>query len=94
MRVNACPSVRSLCGRKTICPDKMAIERPEARKVPTGHLASPESTTRTRFQSWPSSGLRVVITVQRLGCSDAGLLGLVLSAELSLPEDELGGILG
>lgn len=44
--VNACPSVCSLCGRKTICPEKMAIERAEARRVPTGHLVLDRAKSR------------------------------------------------
>ena len=34
------PPVCSLCGRGTICPENLATERPEARRVPTGHLVS------------------------------------------------------
>lgn len=46
-RVNACPSVCSLCGRGTICPENPATVRPVARRVPTGHLASEAATSRS-----------------------------------------------
>lgn len=47
VRVNACPSVRSLCSRKAICPKNLATERSEASRVPTGHLASEAATSRS-----------------------------------------------
>lgn len=43
---NACPSACPLCSRGTICPETLATERPEARRVPTGHLASRANTSR------------------------------------------------
>ncbi len=50
VRVNACRSVCSLCGRMTICPEKLATERPEARRVHTGHLASRSLVSRRKAQ--------------------------------------------
>jgi len=46
VRVNACPSECFLCSRKTICPEHLATERPDARRVPTSHLASEARTSR------------------------------------------------
>lgn len=46
VQVAACPSVCSLCSRRTICPGNLATERPEARGVPAGHLAPGARTSR------------------------------------------------
>lgn len=40
VRVIACPPMCSLCSRKAICPENLATECPEARKVLSSHLAS------------------------------------------------------
>lgn len=52
VRVIARPSGRSLCSAETIYPETLATVRPEARRVPTGHLApkartSPRDAVRT-----------------------------------------------
>jgi hypothetical protein len=40
VRVNDRPSVCSLCGRGAVRPEMVATQRPEARRVHTGHLVS------------------------------------------------------
>ena len=67
VRVNACPSVRSLCSRKTICPEKMAIERPEARRVPTGHLAFGRHASRHRWRTGMSQDVGIDATSRNPG---------------------------
>lgn len=60
VRVIACPSVGSLCGRKAICPENLANERPEARRVSTGHLASAGRGSRRAAESWRACRLQDV----------------------------------